>query len=65
LKTLNRPEREVKEEAGLDIEIIQPLRPPFLHRGKKPENEFVGITFWCRSNSRKVRIQKSIRFQVG
>jgi 8-oxo-dGTP diphosphatase len=49
--------REVKEEAGLEIEIVRPLRVFHLFRGEKSaETELVGIIFLCRSQSDRVRI---------
>ncbi|MBN1263119.1 MAG: NUDIX domain-containing protein [Candidatus Pacebacteria bacterium] len=49
--------REVMEEAGIEIEVIKPLTIFHLYRGKKiPENELVGIIFWCKAKSEKVEI---------
>ena len=43
--------REVREETGLDIEVMCPLGVFHIFRGpeKIPANELVGIVFWCRS----------------
>jgi 8-oxo-dGTP pyrophosphatase MutT (NUDIX family) len=49
--------REVMEEAGIKIEIVKPLTIFHLFRGaEKPENELVGIIFWCKAKKTDVRI---------
>jgi mutator protein MutT len=39
--------REVREETGLEIDIIEPVATFHFYRGAARE-EAVGITFWCR-----------------
>ena len=49
--------REIEEETGItDIEIIKPLTIyHFFHKGLKDEdNEIIGISYWCRSDSTEV-----------
>lgn len=50
--------RESREETGItDIEIIKPLTAWHIFRGReKAENELIGITFHCRTNSEEVKI---------
>lgn len=49
--------REAREETGLKVEVGEPIRVFHFFRGKKKkENEWVGITFACRTNSRKVKL---------
>jgi len=46
--------REIKEETGIsDIEIIKPLTTfhVFRHGIEKIENELIGISYWCKTNS--------------
>ena len=56
LKQFEEPEdalrREVREESGLEIEIIRPINIFHLFHGERSaENEMVIITYWCRSQS--------------
>lgn len=39
--------REVREETGLHVEIVQPVDTFHFYRGAARE-EVIGITFWCR-----------------
>ena len=51
--------REIKEETGItDIEIIKPLTIfHFFHNGLKDEdNEIIGISYWCKTNSDEVTL---------
>lgn len=51
--------REIKEETGItDIEIIKPLTVfHFFHDGMKDEdNEILGISYWCKTNTDKVTL---------
>jgi len=59
LKQFEEPEdalrREVREESGLEIEIIRPINVFHLFHGERSaENEMVIITYWCRSHSDRV-----------
>lgn len=62
LKQFEIPEdglrREVFEEAGLsEINIIKPLRTfHYFHGDQKPENEVIGITYWCKTESNVVKL---------
>ncbi|MGC9779070.1 MAG: NUDIX domain-containing protein [Candidatus Heimdallarchaeota archaeon] len=63
LKQAEAPEdglrREIREETGItDIEIIKPLTMFHVYRKsiKKPENELIGISYWCKTNSKKVTL---------
>ncbi|HUT82028.1 MAG TPA: NUDIX domain-containing protein [Candidatus Bathyarchaeia archaeon] len=51
--------REIQEETGItDIEIIKPLTVFHVYRKgiETAENELIGISFWCRTNTKKVTI---------
>lgn len=49
--------REIMEEAGIEVEIIKPLSIFHFYRGEKiPENELVGIIYWCKSKTDQVTI---------
>jgi mutator protein MutT len=39
--------REVREETGLEVDIVEPITTFHFYRGAARE-EAVGITFWCR-----------------
>ena len=59
IKQFEEPEealrREVKEETGLDIEIVKPLAVFHDYRGKRTaENELLIITYWCKAQSNRV-----------
>ncbi len=51
--------REIFEETGImDIEIIKPLTMfhVFRHNEKKAENELMGISYWCKTNTLEVKL---------
>ncbi len=51
--------REVKEEVGLEVEIVRLLRLWHVYRGeKKVENEIFGTTFVCRAQKDAVTISE-------
>ena len=59
IKQFEEPEealrREVKEETGLEIEILKPLTVFHDYRGERaPENEMLIITYWCKTHSEQV-----------
>jgi 8-oxo-dGTP diphosphatase len=63
LKQFETPEagliREVKEETGLSVEIVKPLRSFHAYRGQKTaEAEMVGFTYWCKTNSKRIKISR-------
>ncbi|MCW5737897.1 MAG: NUDIX domain-containing protein [Enhydrobacter sp.] len=45
--------REVREETGLQVEIVQPVATFRFLRGSEGE-EAVGVTFWCRHREGEV-----------
>ncbi len=47
--------REIKEETGLDVEVVKPLRTLRFYRGEeKEENDLVFIAYWCVAESDEV-----------
>lgn len=47
--------REVMEEAGLEIEVLEPINVMHDYRGERTaENELVGIVYRCRTHSDRV-----------
>ena len=51
--------REISEETGIfDIEIIKPLTVfhNYFHRVKTNENEFIGISYWCKTKTTGVKL---------
>ncbi len=49
--------REIKEETGLEVEIVKPVRIMHFFRGeKKKENDLVFIAYWCITDSDKVKL---------
>ena len=51
--------REIYEETGIeDIEIVKPLTMfhVFRHNEKKAENELIGLSFWCKTNTSEVKL---------
>ncbi len=47
--------REVREECGLEVEILKPLAIFHDYRGEiTAENEWIGITYWCKASSDRV-----------
>ena len=47
--------REVKEETGLDVEVVEPLDTFHFYRGQG-RTEAIGITFHCRAGGGEVRL---------
>lgn len=48
--------REIKEETGLEVEIVKPISVFHIFRGEKvAKNELVGIMFWCKTDSKEVK----------
>ena len=63
MKQLEEPEqalrREVREETGLEISIVKPLRVFHIFRGARtPGNELVGILFWCKTQGKEVKLSE-------
>jgi 8-oxo-dGTP diphosphatase len=61
MKQFEEPEealrREVREETGLAIDILRPLAVVRDFRGaRSAENEWVGVSFWCRAASQDVAL---------
>jgi 8-oxo-dGTP diphosphatase len=59
MKQFEEPEealrREVREESGLEIEILKPLTVFHDYRGERTsESEWVGIVYWCTTQSERV-----------
>jgi 8-oxo-dGTP diphosphatase len=59
IKQFEEPEealrREVREETGLEIEILKPLAVFHDYRGERTaENELLIITYWCTARSDQV-----------
>ncbi len=51
--------REIKEEAGIDVEVVKLLSIYHIFRGEKiADNELVGIVFWCKAKSTVVTLSK-------
>jgi molecular chaperone GrpE len=52
--------REIQEETGIsNIEIVRQLSFWHIFRGEElPENEVVGLTFWCQTNISQVNISE-------
>lgn len=47
--------REIREEAGIEVEIVKPISIYHIFRGEKTaENELVGIIYWCRTDAEKL-----------
>ena len=61
MKQFEEPEdalrREVREETGLEIEIVKPIKIFHLYRGERTaQNELVGIVYWCTAQSDHVTL---------
>lgn len=61
MKQFEEPEvalrREVKEETGLEIEVVKPLAVFHDYRGEPTaENEWVGVVYWCRTRTEEVAL---------
>jgi 8-oxo-dGTP diphosphatase len=59
IKQFEEPEealrREVREETGLEVEILKPLAVFHDYYGKRTaENELLIITYWCKTGSDQV-----------
>ena len=59
IKQFEEPEdalrREVKEETGLEVEILKPLAVFHDYYGERTaENELLIITYWCKAKSDQV-----------
>lgn len=49
--------REIKEECGLDVDIIKPLKIFHIFRGEETaDNELVGIIYWCQTDTSAVKL---------
>ena len=49
--------REVQEEVGLEVEVIQPFYTFHFFRGSQKE-EHLGVSFWCKYKSGQVKLNK-------
>jgi 8-oxo-dGTP diphosphatase len=63
IKQFEEPEealrREVREETGLEIEVLKPLAVFHDYRGERTaENELVIITYWCKAKSDQVALSE-------
>ena len=61
MKQFEEPEaalhREIKEETGLTVTIVKPLKVFHLYRGEPTaDNELIGIVYWCRTHSDHVTL---------
>ena len=61
MKQFEEPEaalrREIMEECGLEIDIVKPIAVFHDYRGERiPENEWIGMTYWCKALSDRVII---------
>jgi 8-oxo-dGTP diphosphatase len=59
MKQFEEPEdalrREVREETGLEIDVVKPIKVFHLYRGERTaENELVGIVYWCITQTDRV-----------
>jgi 8-oxo-dGTP pyrophosphatase MutT (NUDIX family) len=51
--------REIREEAGLEVEIVKLIRIYHIFRGEKTaDNELVGIMYWCRTASEEIKLSE-------
>lgn len=51
--------REIKEEAGIEVEVIKPFSIFHIFRGEKiAENELIGIMYWCKTDSEEIKISE-------
>ncbi len=50
--------REIREETGLEVELVEPLVTWHFYRGHTPDpdNEVIGVTYWVRANSLEVQL---------
>lgn len=62
MRDLELPEetlkREIFEETGIEkLEILKPIDVSHYYRGeKKPENQMVVITYWCKTPSMDIKL---------
>jgi 8-oxo-dGTP diphosphatase len=61
MKQFEEPEdalrREIREETGLEIEVVKPIKIFHLYRGERTaQNELVGIVYWCTAESDRVTL---------
>ena len=49
--------REVKEETGIDVEVVSPCNTFHFYRGAE-KDEHLGVSFWCKYISGEVSIDK-------
>jgi|SRR3989344_740810 len=50
-------EREVMEEVGLEVEMIQPFNTFHFYRGSE-KAEHLGVSFWCKYRIGEVKLDK-------
>jgi 8-oxo-dGTP diphosphatase len=51
--------REIREESGIEVEILKPISIYHIFRGEKSaENELVGIMYWCRTASEEIKLSE-------
>lgn len=51
--------REVREEAGIEIDIVKPISVFHIFRGEKTaENELIGVMYWCKTDSEEVELSE-------
>ena len=51
--------REVREEVGIEIDIVKPISVFHIFRGEKTaENELVGVMYWCKTDSEEVELSE-------
>lgn len=51
--------REIREESGLEVEIIKPINIFHFFRGESvAEKELVGIMYWCKTETQEVKLSE-------
>jgi len=51
--------REIREEAGIEVEIVKPVSIFHIFRGEKiAENELVGIMYWCKADTEEIKLSE-------
>lgn len=51
--------REIMEEAGIEVEVIKPISTFHIFRGEKTaENELIGIMHWCKTDSEEIKLSE-------
>jgi 8-oxo-dGTP diphosphatase len=63
MKQFEEPEdalgREIREETGLEVEVVKPIKVFHLYRGERTaQNELVGIIYWCTAQSDRVTLSR-------